>query len=86
MKSEEGAEWAYKGVRFPHGTEFRARYGNAEYRAEVNNGALVFEGEKYGSPSAAAYAVTKNSVNGWTFWECRLPNSTKWRRIDSLRE
>ena len=77
--------WVVGGATFPHGTEFRAKYKGHTYRARVENGALAFNGERYDSPSPAAMAVTRNSVNGWIFWECRVPGHSSWARIDSLR-
>jgi hypothetical protein len=78
-------DWVTKGVRFPAGTEFRATYKGKVYLARVEGGALVLSGERFDSPSAAAGSITKNPVNGWTFWECRLPGRTEWQLIKSLR-
>src|ERR1051325_40851 len=72
-RPSEGIAWVTKGVTFPHGTEFRAEYSGREYQAKVENGALVYNGERYKAPSAAAFAITGTSVNGWVFWECKLP-------------
>lgn len=74
-----GVAWVSKGVSFPHGTEFRATYKGQQYSAIVKNGALVMNGKRYTSPSAAAVSITGNPVNGWRFWECLLPGSTKWK-------
>jgi hypothetical protein len=78
-------EWVTKGVRFPAGTEFRAGYKGRTYLARVENGALVLNGERFDSPSAAAMAITGKPVNGWTFWEGRLPGRTSWQIIKALR-
>ena len=40
----------------------------------------------FSSPSAAAIEVTKSSINGWIFWECKLPGKQNWQSINSLRE
>ncbi|MBI2970277.1 MAG: DUF2924 domain-containing protein [Gammaproteobacteria bacterium] len=82
--STQGA-WVSKGVTFPPGTEFRANYKGQTYLARVENGALVWNGERFGSPSAAAVSVTGNNVNGWNFWECRLPGQASWQIIKGLR-
>lgn len=79
-------DWTTKGVTFPSGTEFRAIYKGAEHRGRVETGALVVNGKRYHSPSAAAVAITGNSVNGWIFWECRLPAQTQWQLISGLRK
>jgi len=65
--------WVTKGVTFPDGAEFRATYRGQVFQAIVRDGALVYNGKKYSSPSAAAVFITGNAVNGWVFWECKLP-------------
>ncbi len=82
----DGIPWVTKGVSFPHGTEFRTNYKGQEYLGRVQNGALVVNGKRYGSPSAAAVAITGNPVNGWRFWECKLPGFSRWRLAASLRK
>jgi hypothetical protein len=79
-------DWIAKGVRFPVGTEFRAKYKGEIYLARVEGGALVLNGEAFDSPSNAAMAITKSPVNGWVFWECRLPGKSRWQMIKSLRK
>ena len=78
-------DWAVKGITFPAGTEFRATYKGQTYLARVENRALVLNGQPFDSPSAAAVSITGNPVNGWTFWECRLPGRTSWQTIKALR-
>lgn len=79
-------DWQVKGVRFPAGAEFRAGYKGQTYMARVENGALVLNGKRFDSPSAAAVSITGNPVNGWHFWQCRLPGEASWRMIKSLRK
>jgi hypothetical protein len=74
-----------EGVTFPEGTFFRVWYKDRPYWGAVENGALVINGERFTSVSAAAKAVTKRPTNGWEFWEARLPKRTDWVRIDALR-
>ncbi|MBL8527774.1 MAG: DUF2924 domain-containing protein [Burkholderiales bacterium] len=78
-------DWVTKGVRFPVGTEFRATYKGQTHTARVEAGGLALNGSRYDSPSAAAVAITSNAVNGWRFWECRLPGKSTWQSIESLR-
>lgn len=80
-----GGAWISKGVSFPHGTEFRATYKGQQFSAIVKNGALVMNGKRFASPSAAAVSITGNPVNGWRFWECLFPGSTKWKLAAELR-
>lgn len=84
-QEENGEPWVWKGVTFPHGTEFRAEYKGRTYYAKAEDGALIYEGKKFKSPSPAARAVTGNSVNGWIFWECRMPHKNNWILIDELK-
>jgi len=83
--STSGHSWHVGGVTFPAGTEFRAKYKGRTYLARVEDGALVYEGTRYDSPSPAAIAITGNSVNGWNFWQCKLPGRTSWVTMASLR-
>jgi hypothetical protein len=79
-------EWVSKGVRFPSGTEFRATYKGETYHGKVEAGALLVNGKRFDSPSAAAVSITENPVNGWTFWECRFPGQSRWRMIKAFRK
>jgi len=82
----EAGDWITKGVRFPVGTEFRAKYKAQTWLGRVEGGALVINGKRYDTPSAAAVAITENPVNGWTFWECRLPGQAGWKILKALRK
>jgi hypothetical protein len=75
-----------KGVVFPHGTEFRSSYKGQMYYARVDDGFLTLNDKKFSSPSAAAMSITKNSVNGWKFWACKLPRKHNCQIIISLRK
>ncbi len=79
-------DWVTKGVRLPAGTEFRANYKGQTYLGRVAGGALVLSGERFDTPSAAAMSITKNPVNGWTFWECRVPGRASWQMLKTLRK
>src|SRR5579871_6434620 len=71
-------DWVTKGVRLPAGTELRAVYKGQTYLGRVASGALDLNGKRFDSPSAAAMSITHNAVNGWTFWQCRLPGQSRW--------
>lgn len=78
-------DWVAKGVRFPAGTEFQANYKGQTRTGRVEKGALVVSGKRFDSPSAAAVAITGGPVNGWRFWQCRMPGKTTWQLIEALR-
>jgi hypothetical protein len=78
--------WITKGVQFPAGSEFRANYKGQTHLGRVENGALVLNGKRFDTPSAAAMSITGNPVNGWTFWECRMPGHASWQIIKALRK
>ena len=80
------ADWVTKGVRFPAGTEARAKYKGNVHVAHVKDGALFLEGKRYDSPSSAAISITRNPVNGWNFWEVRLPGQGEWKLMNSYRK
>lgn len=82
---KNGASWVSKGISFPDGTEFRAVYKGQMYTANVKNGALVLNGKRFSSPSAAAIEITGTPVNGWRFWECLKQGSTEWKSIAMFR-
>lgn len=79
-------DWVTKGVRLQAGTELRAAYKGQSYLARVAAGALVLNGKRFDSPSAAAMSITRHPVNGWTFWECRRPGQGKWLKLRELRK
>lgn len=79
-------DWMTKGVRFPAGTEFRATYKGQTYLGRVEGGALVLNGKRFDTPSAAAMSIADSPVNGWTFWEARLPGQAGWTMIKALRK
>lgn len=85
-KDRNRNDWVVKGVRFPSGTEFCAIYKGQTLFGKVEGGTLVVGGRRFSSPSAAAVAITKNPVNGWHFWKCRLPGSDGWQLINNLRQ
>jgi hypothetical protein len=78
--------WIVDGVAFPNGTEFRCQYKGYFYYAQVINGALMINGKKFLSPTAAAVSITRNSVDGWLFWDCKLPGNSSWVSISALKQ
>jgi hypothetical protein len=84
--SRDSAVWTYKGIRFPVGTEFRARYKGKVHFGAVDKDGLVIEGKRAANPSEGARLLTQNNVNGWAFWECRFPGETRWKLLKSLQD
>ena len=84
--SASPSDWVTKGVRFPSGTEFRGAHKGRTHVAVVESGALVLNGKRFDTPSSAANFITGTSVNGWIFWECRLPGKSNWQLITTLRK
>lgn len=78
-------DWIIKGARFPSGTEFQATHKGKHFTAKVGGGGLILNGQRYGTPSAAAASVTGGTLNGWRFWKCRLPGEQSWQLMESLR-
>ncbi len=81
-----GKPWVSKGVKFPHGTQFRATYKGQVFQAAVEDSALFLNGKRFTSPSSAAISITGNSVKVWIFWECKIPGQEKWCLIKNLRK
>ncbi len=77
--------WVIDGVAFPSGTEFSGSYKGYYYQGKVNGGALIINGKKFLSPSAAAITITRIDVDGWLFWDCKFPGMSSWTDIYSLR-
>jgi hypothetical protein len=78
--------WVQDGVELVPGTELRFPYKGTTYPATINNdGEWVQNGEIMSSPSAAARAITGNSVNGWILWEVKRPGDNDFMKLDWLR-
>lgn len=75
-----------KGVHFPEGTEFRAKYKGSVHTGTIENGKIVVNGRSASTPSRAATQITGNNVDGWKFWSCRLPGTTVWKLLKSLQQ
>jgi hypothetical protein len=64
----------------------KAEYKGARFRATLRkDGYITYAGEKFPSPTAAAYKIVGRNVNGWRFWQFR--NGTKgWVSLDQIRK
>jgi Restriction Enzyme Adenine Methylase Associated len=67
------------------GRRIRAKYKGKFIKARLRADKRVrMKGKLYGSPSAAASAIGKRAMNGWSFWRYeRGPGD--WVPIDELR-
>ena len=71
---------------FPEGARIRGTQRQASWRATVRrDGCIRFNGEIYGSLSAAAkVAVKRSAVNGWWFWQVERSKG-HWIRLQEAR-
>ena len=91
--SSTGVPWQEDRVVIPHGSLARMEYarGSQVYEGQFLNGALVVNGQRFKSLSAAASAVArtkdggKASLNGWNYWQVQLPGSDKYRLMEHMR-
>lgn len=77
--------WLARGVLFPNGTEFRVTYKGLTHFAKVVDGRLVIGGKPVKTLSEASTTIQSGFSTGWRQWECRFPNESTWRRLESLR-
>lgn len=85
-KPVDDLPWIIDGLAFPEGTEFRGKYKGYFYYGEVSGGALMINGREFLSPCAAAMAITRNSIDGWLFWDCKAPEASSWINIHTLKQ
>ena len=84
--SERGSPWVVDGIAFPSGTKLRGLYKGYFYYGEVRDGALMLDDKEFLSPCAAAITITRNPVDGWLFWDCRLPDQSSWESIYEIKQ
>ena len=75
-----------RGGRIPNGTKLRATYLSRRYDAEIRGGKVWLNQRSFDSPSKAARSITKNSVNGWKWWEFYDAEAKQWRELSVLRD
>jgi len=82
--------WGARDVFLPNGTEIRMTYGGKSTEGRIEEGFFLVKGQRHRSPSGAARAAARTkdgsrpNLNGWTYWEARLPGSDKWVLLDDL--
>ena len=69
--------------------KLRARYKKRTYEADLvqEDGVvfIVFEGERYPSPSRVAKEIAERNMNGWTFWEVVDAEGRSKGTLDDIR-
>lgn len=86
-----GRVWSDVGCVLPHGTLVRMNYGGQLIEGEILDGKWVCGGQSFDTPSAAASALArtkdgnKTTLNGWNYWQAKLPGSESWEPIKSFR-
>jgi hypothetical protein len=83
--------WSGEGVLLPHGTQIRMTYNGRMHSGEIADGKWIVDGKEFDSPSGAAsgVAMTKRGrrtrLDGWIYWEVKLPGEANWQRLSALR-
>jgi hypothetical protein len=88
-----GRPWREGSVEIPHGSEARMAYqrGSQVFEGRFLDGKLLVQGREFHTLSSAASALARTkdgsvpSLNGWNYWEVRLPGQKRWTPIKSLR-
>ena len=89
QKAETPADclaWVVDGTTFPNGTKFRSKYKGYFHYGKVDNGALIYNGKQFLSPSAAAFSITRNFIDGWIFWDCKMPGQSSWVNLREFKK
>jgi hypothetical protein len=86
MNLKEDLPWIVDDLAFPNGTEFRGKYKGYFYYGKVSSGALMLGEKAFLSPCEAAVTITRSSVDGWLFWDCKPPGASSWIDIHTLKQ
>lgn len=87
-----GRSWYGSGVTLPHGTLLKMYYSKRKHEGLISNGAWLIEGKAYDTPSGAAVSVARTKygaatqLNGWNYWQAKVPGSDTWTLIRHLRK
>ncbi len=84
-KSQSGGLMV-KGVFLKSGLKLRKHFKGSLLEAEVHNGFIEFNKEKFKSPSGAAVRAADGSVNGWIFWDFFDETDGTWKQLETLRK
>ena len=78
--------WEVESVVFPDGTKFRAKYKGYFYYGKVRNGTMTLDEKEFVSPCEAALTITRTPIDGWLFWDCKLPEQVSWMNISEFKK
>lgn len=78
--------WEVESVVFPEGTKFRGKYKGYFYYGKVRNGTLTLNEKEFVSPCEAALTITRTPIDGWLFWDCKLPEQGSWMNISEFKK
>ncbi len=85
--------WREGTVEIPHGAEARMAYqrGSQAFEGRFLNGRLVVDGKSFETLSGAASALARTkdgtipNLNGWNYWEVKVPGRNDWVPLKLLR-
>ena len=91
--AKSGRAWQRNGVEIPHGSPARMSYmrGTQVFEGNFFDGRLVIDGRAFASLSEAASCLartglgTRTQLDGWKYWETKLPGDDKWVSLRELR-
>jgi len=69
----------------PNNTECRFNRDGEYVYGRIENGELILSIGNYSAFSTAAKALTGTSLNGWLYWEIKLPDEDQWILANSWR-
>lgn len=93
LVADSGRPWREGAVVIPHGSEARMSYqrGSQVFEGRFVDGELVVQGQGFQTLSGAASALARTKdgstpkLNGWNYWEVRLPGQERWIPMSMLR-
>ena len=74
-----------RGLLPPDNTECRFNSYGEDVYGKIENGDLVLSIGNYSSFSTAAKVLTGKSLNGWLYWQIKLPHQDRWILADRWR-
>jgi hypothetical protein len=91
--SNSGRSWQQQGVEIAHGSPARMSYlrGTQVFEGKFLDGKLVVNGRAFASLSEAASKLartgngTRTQLDGWKYWETKVPAEDKWVSLRELR-